>query len=198
MKDITQGKTSSNTKSVLKVRLLGLIGAVLIIVVIIGGFFSSDLFAFWKYEGNVTGLIEGGTYIMPLNLFLIRTNGLDDIISSDVYISLTIYIPFMAVAILGLVGSLKGYRKLMSLAGFIGMCVVPISIFVTTRLMATYGITSPGMEWTGLFDYNHVLATGTYTMALWIGFYGCAAGSYLIYLGRPKALVAKIAQNGGA
>ncbi|OLS14192.1 MAG: hypothetical protein RBG13Loki_2184 [Promethearchaeota archaeon CR_4] len=169
-----------------KISIIGILGSALVIAAIVGAFFLDELFAFWKYDGNVPGILEGGIYILPLNLFLMRTNELA-ISSPDVYILLGIYLPFLVVGILGLIGSLMGRRGLITSAGFLGMCAVPLSIFIITRLLAMYGIISPGMEWTGLFAYNQALGTGTFTMALWIGFYLCAAGSYLIFFGRPRS-----------
>ena len=137
-------------------------------------------------DGNIPGIIDGGSYVLPLNVFLIHTNGLPDLASNEIYILVGIYVPFLVAGVLGLIGALAGSRKLMSIAGFVGMCAVPISIFTVTRLMLMLGITSSGMEWTSLFSFNQSLSTGTYTMALWTGFYMCAIGSYLIFFGRPK------------
>ena len=119
---------------------------------------------------------DGGSYVLPLNVFLIHTNGLPDLASNEIYILVGIYMPFLVAGVLGLIGALAGSRKLMSIAGFVGMCAVPISIFTVTRLVLMLGITSSGMEWTSLFTFNQSLLGGWYTMAVWTGFSCARAG----------------------
>ncbi len=169
------------------VSIVGIIGAGLIFGVIVGGYFVPEFFAFWKFEGNLPGIIEGGNYIMPLNQFLIILPDIGKIASDEILIFLAIYLPFLIAGVVGGLGSLLGNRKIMRFAGFIGTLAVPLSIFVTSQLMVAYGAVLPGMEWTGLLDFYHMTGMGAYTMALWTGFFGCAVGSYMIYYGRRKA-----------
>lgn len=182
MKPMTKKKLSS------MIHLPGVIGAVIILVVIIGGFAFGNIFAFWKFEGNIPGIIQGGYYILPLGTFLARSQGFEDISTSIPLISFCIYLPFIFAGILGLIGSLLDRHKLIIVAGLVGICAVPLSIFITTQLVVMYGIKPSGMEWTALFVYDYAMSGGNYTQALWVGFYGCAAGSYLIYFNSSRPI----------
>ncbi|OLS15831.1 MAG: hypothetical protein RBG13Loki_0538 [Promethearchaeota archaeon CR_4] len=163
-----------------------LVGSCCIVVAIVGGLFW-DFFAFWKMEGNVPGIIDGFVAIMPLNTLHFRTLEQPLYVAPDIQVLIGIYLPFLITALLGFVGTFKVSRKYISAAGFVGTFAVPVSMFIVTFIIAQNSFMLSGLEFTGLFSYFQVVSDGeNYTIGLWIGFYLCAVGSYVILLGRPK------------
>ena len=164
---------------------LGLFGTILILVAIVGGFFTK-FFAFWKFEGNVPTIMDGCIFIQPFNRITTQLTGLQPYSYSETLV-LLIYTLFLVVSLLGLVGSLLNNRVIALIGSTIGMIAVPLSIYLIMLMIDKNNFIFQGTELSALFTYNKVLETGTYSIGLWMGFFFCAAGSYILALGVPKS-----------
>ncbi|UYP48545.1 hypothetical protein NEF87_004830 [Candidatus Lokiarchaeum ossiferum] len=160
-------------------------GSVLILVAIVGGFFTK-FFAFWKFEGNVPTIIEGSIFIQPFNSITTHLTGLQEYSYSET-LALLIYLLFLIVSVLGIVSSILNNRLLALIGSTIGMITVPLSIYLIMQIIDKNNFIFQGNELSALFTYNKTLETGTYSIGLWMGFYFCAAGTYIMALGVPKS-----------
>jgi len=178
----------TNKSNQLEFSPIGIIGAGLILLAVIGGYLS-PLLAFWKLEGNVPTIIDGGVYIVPLGNVLIQINGSPSISAPNLFAYL-IYGIFAAAGILGFIGAISGASKLLKIGWIIGIIGIPVAILLVTRIIATNGLVISVTEWSGLFSYNVNVGKQSYTYALWIGFYMCAGGSYLMMLAQKRNISA--------